>query len=507
MSLGLVGCNKEKDPVTAKDIEEAISIVDEYIKAKDKNLYSKTDYELLVSYIAEATTALNDAKTKTKILEIVEEYKTKIDGITTFDYPALKTEVENAIKKLLDDLVEDEYAADIWAEMEKAISDAVKAVENAENNQTVINKVLTDVTTKIAEFAKIDIVAYKAASTTEVETIYSAIDAEEYVAENYEAITSLLDTCKVAIAAATYAKDVDQAVNTFKEEIAKVAKIDVEAVKTAALTEVEEVFANIDQTDYLQINYDKIVGYYNTCKQAINDAVKAVQVAPLVEDFKTDVAAVGKIDVDVYRVNVLESMNIYFNQLDADDYTTENYSAIEALYQTCNQAINDATKVSAMNEALNTFKAEVAKIVKIDVATYRVEAINTLTKYVSDNCIEEEYSSLNWANIQTIITNATRDINAADKAPAIDEIVENAKTAVSEVSKLTLTDYKNMELALIDEVFEALDETDYTEENWQIIQAAMTAAADRINAVQSKEELVGIVAEFAEFVVQLKLKV
>ena len=150
--------------------------------------------------------------------------------------------------------------------------------------------------------------------------------------------------------------------------------------------------------------------------------------------------------------------------LDEFDYTEADWADILAAIETA-----EGFLTSRNQTAVNNATTALTELVEGKTPLDRSELETAIADI--DGAPNNGYSDETWAALQTAIANA-KQVLAASR----DQAVINAATSAlnAAVAALAAPDYTDLEAAI--EIVEALNETDYTEEDWADILAAIETA-------------------------------
>ncbi len=220
---------------------------------------------------------------------------------------AKKTEVIGQLDAAFAEYDEADYRAAEWINIENAYN----AAKNGINAVTDIsdlpgNFVVTFIATADAQKTDAELAAEEAAEALKAKKkeAKSALDKyvseENYYSEEWDKITALIASGKNAIDAAESITAVDTALTAAKAEIDKVAtKAEAdEAARQAALADLNEFVATINEEEYTAQDFDLMEEKIATAKEALSTATKETADG-IVASLK---AALGAIEVAPVRV-------------------------------------------------------------------------------------------------------------------------------------------------------------------------------------------------------------
>ena len=250
--------------------------------------------------------AIDDAASKTEVLEAVAAVKTQVDTLKTAaqyadeELAGEKSAANAAINGYLADV---EYLAEQQTERAAAVEAGLAAViaakSSAEITQAVVDaKAAMDVITAkavIVDAAKAEVEAYRG------DRVYRETEANTRAAAIETALTALDNAACQA--------DVDNAVATAKStidalktdlELTEEERAEADALygeaKAIALAKINELKASVNYDDYSTENQAVINELYRLAKQAVADALTEEAITQAAVDFETELAQVAKIE-------------------------------------------------------------------------------------------------------------------------------------------------------------------------------------------------------------------
>ena len=482
----------------------AITEVNNAYAKYDSATYSADVYAEITNAKNTAIASINNATTETQIATAVENAKTAMQNISESALEDVKTSAIADVQSAFNAYDDSKFTASEYSELTSVKDNAINAIQNA----TSANAISTAKANAIADMKAISqdtLAIAKEKAVKELNSAFASYNSAEFTTEDYQKLTSIKNTGVQNINNATTKQAVTNAKTTAIKAMGEVGNF---------------IIMYLDDTD---VNWTNAHAYYWGSKDAVrwpgvkmekdgdmfkikvpsdakniifNNGSNRSQTVNLTINKATPIFA-----VDSYRTGALYSgdwkapsetldqtkekatteINAQFNSYNKADYTTAEYNALVAIK---NQAIADVT--SATNSsAVNTIKANAIS----DLKTAEAKAI----KYVKANAITEvnnayaKYDSATYsADVYAEITNAKNtaiaSINNATTETQIATAVENAKTAMQNISESALEDVKTSAIADVQSAFNAYDDSKFTASEY----SELTSVKDNaINAIQN----------------------
>lgn len=278
------------------------------------------------------------------------------------------------------------------------------------------------------------------------------------VVDSIKAIEELSDEIKAAVAELVeYYKDII-AVEYFEEDIASIDKI------------YEEALFNLRSYNGGAPNLDTILAQ---AKDAMDKVPTKAEDIALAENEKA---------------LKLRDLNNTFNSYVEFEYTTEAWNALVAWNANAQEAINNAVGTRAVAAAYADAMANIPVMNKI--AVELTQSANEFKAYFEETYVVADYFEDQWTELNAIYASTIESIrDYIGGAPSIETIVSQAKESLDKV----VTKAEDIELAKNEKTIKirdlnnfvaSLDQTQYSEENWNNIQKALSDGIDAINAAE-----------------------
>ena len=196
-------------------------------------------------------------------------------------------------------------------------------------------------------------------------------------------------------------------------------------------------------------------------------------------------------------------LDAYFADFDADDYYSEEWEAMEEIVNDAKIAIDLAADEEELAAVVEDAKAELddvqtkAEINEV-IGEKRAEAKAELAAYVN----QADYKDAQWAEIQTIITQANATIDNCNSLIAVDNAVASAKAAIDAVKTAVEVDAEALATAKtnakkeINDYYGALNFDEYSDEANATLTSYVTQAKSAIDAATTIADVESIVSTF-----------
>ncbi|WP_144512748.1 albumin-binding GA domain-containing protein [Bacillus sp. FJAT-22090] len=182
------------------------------------------------------------------------------------------------------------------------------------------------------------------------------------------------------------------------------------------------------------------------------------------------------------------------------DYSSAKWLIVQSAKSTGINAITAATTISEVNEALSNAKIAIDLVQTLSqeeiekqnaLATAKTSAIEELKSYK----IETNYSAENWMMIQSLQTTGTKAITTATTISEVAQVLVNAKATIDTVKTRAEEETEQQDVlataknSAIEELMSYKIETDYSSENWLMIQSLQTTGANAITTAITISEV------------------
>lgn len=432
MALGMVSCDTTDDPsndtqqTEANELEEAKAAAKTALESYvNSENYRDAEKTLLETAIADGKTAIDAATTSADITSALNSAKALIDAIKT---DAVLTAEELVTAKNTAKTVLEGYA-------------------NAENYRD----------------------AQKAELATAIANGKSAIEA----ATEITAVSTALATAKAAI-----------------DEIKTDAELMAEELLSAKNTAKAELDIYVNATDYRAEQQTALATAIADGKAAIEASadITAVNTAlanakVIIDGIKTNAELTAE-ELVTAKADAKAALDSYVS---ADDYRTEQQTALATAIANGKSAIDAATDITAVSTALANAKAVIdeiktdAELTAEELAAAKTEAKATLDAYVNINDYRAEQQTV----IADAIANGKNAIDAATTKAGVTSALDSAKLSIDAIktdSEMTAEELASAKQVAKNALAAYANADDYREVQKTELSLAITSGNNAIDA-------------------------
>ena len=431
MALGMVSCDTTDDPsndtqqTEANELEEAKAAAKTALESYvNSENYRDAEKTLLETAIADGKTAIDAATTSADITSALNSAKALIDAIKT---DAVLTAEELVAAKNTAKTVLEGYA-------------------NAENYRD----------------------AQKAELATAIANGKSAIEA----AADITAVSNALATAKAAI-----------------DEIKTDAELMAEELLSAKNTAKAELDIYVNATDYRAEQQTALATAIADGKAAIEASadITAVNIAlanakVIIDGIKTNAELTAE-ELVTAKADAKTALDSYVS---ADDYRTEQQTALATAIANGKSAIDAATDITAVSTALANAKAVIdeiktdAELTAEELAAAKTEAKATLDAYVNINDYRAEQQTV----IADAIANGKNAIDAATTKAGVTSALDSAKLSINAIktdSEMTAEELASAKQVAKNALANYVNADDYREAQKTELSLAITTGNNAID--------------------------
>ncbi len=205
------------------------------------------------------------------------------------------------------------------------------------------------------------------------------------------------------------------------------------------------------------------------------------------------VNSVWKSRLDIAKESACAELEEYKTNFVQDDYYEAEWNSFDTIIEEGKASINAAMTSEEIASIVESVKAkmddvvtkeesdaifnELKQSVKVDLANYKSES---------------DYRADDWATIQTIIADASAQIDASASVTEINTVVESAKAEMDAVKTSAQRDADDAAVANAKADLAAYkSESDYRADDWAIIQTIIANAGAQIDEVIGNETAIG----------------
>lgn len=403
----------------------------------------------------------------------VSDWKLSGDLAATEESKAELTNKVSEIETAVSGLKEEDYVADSWAALQKALSDAKAAAEN-ENTGMIAGAEAQKAL--VEAFAKLDKKA-DASVTKSLETLITKYESEQatYAAASWTEFAKVLAEAKKVLdeGAGT------AAINEAKKNLTEAAQSLDKKAEASAVNDLKAAVAGYTEAQYTAASWAKFRDAYTKAdtvakstdpgQKEVEEAASALRAAESKLDKKATAAS----------VSALKSQVASFEE---GDYTAESWKRfaytlkeVEAIANGTDpgQKVIDAAKISleTAKDKLE-MKASAASVTKLNEEIEKVKA----------SCNQADFTKESWADFLLLLDNIKKSAEgSAASQTAIDALIagiddtkaaleKKASAAVVQEFKSTLDTYK-----------QKYKEEDYTEASWAELGKVLKRAEEVAN--------------------------
>ena len=463
---------------------------------------SETPYEVSVEDANEAVVSAtaNDNASVTVVPkkgDIVKVLVTSEDQNTTNVYQIKMTETGTqvsdatlaSLKTAAEDTAEYEekyYTADSYADYAEALENVNAILEDKAATESYAQKMLKALQDAKAALKLAPVSDEMKASLQAEAEAFDTIAKEDYTTDSYNTYKDAVDTAKVILGKdnATLL-EAENALNAVRAAKAALATVADEALK-ASLQAAADKFDTVNANDYTKETYRAYKTAANAAKavlakanatksemnaalKALNDAEKALTLAPVSDEVKASLQA----EVEAAKA------------IDKDDYTKVTYDAYKNAVDAANAILGkDGATLKEAEEALRTVRETKAALVSMPMdATLKAELQKAVNDFAAYKDKVADYTEATY-NAYKAAVDAAKAVLA--KTDATKKEAKAAKAAIDAAKEaLTLAPASK---ELLDQLEIAIDEAahvvkeHYTEATYNAYKAAANAAENLLDA-------------------------
>ena len=445
-----------------------------YISQLESEDYTADSWANLMEVKDRARRLIGKAENQPEITRMVHALSSALDSLKEkLDFTGLQAAINNA-----NALNPEDYTELSWAQLQKAVSDAMKLLTAADVTKAQIDDAVANL--KAATNALVTVV-----DLNDIADLVAGLNPEDYTTPSWNALQAVLakiDGVKENGTAAQIAKlyaDIEKAIASL---------IDISTLRETILK--GEATEDIGYTDAswnaLQTAIAAGKTLLDNCTQAQADsAAIAIQAAIDALVKPTEIIVPVVINYVELKAAILAAKNV-----SGDGYTASSWNAFQAAISAADALVDKAgsqDQVDLALEALIKAQAALVTIVEEPVLDYTelTDAIGSVGTLVAT-----DYTAESWAKLMKAL-GAAEAINgkAASKAQidAAITALNAAKAALVDAPVVPEVKYE----ALIDAIasVKGLVDTDYTADTWANLMKAL-GAAEAINGKAASQDVV-----------------
>ena len=381
-----------------------------------------------------------------------------------------------------------------------AVVDGKITAGKVENNGTVGE-------IEAGEIVDNSVAIYKEDKKNELDEYALAKGKDSYTSDNWTAVQLAVTAGKKAIDDAADIAAVDAAFAAAKTEIDKVKTAEQEAAdalankKTETLAALEAYAESKGEANYTAENWTAIQSAVTAGKEAIDKAADIAAVDAAFAEAKTAIDAIETVadSLEAYKTAQKTALEAYGIGKGQDNYTAENWTAIQSAVTAGKEAIAAAANETAVDAAYNA-------------AAANIDAVKTIAQQLADKKAEvlqnlkTAYDGIDLTLYRETEKNAITAKYEEHKASinAVTDIANLPGTFVTDFNAFVATQKTNAQLTAeelaakkaevigkLDEAKARYAEADYRAAQWKNITDAYDNAKNGINAVTDIAKLPG----------------
>lgn len=502
---------------------------------KTQSDYSDANWIIIQGYITEANTAIDGAQDIAGVDAAVQDAKEDMDAVETLAKELVNYKISKK-EYLRDYKNKDNYNDKSWEVIEACISLYSGQIDEANNKieidiivdsalleiDSVKTKIVTDVEDLIAALPTVDSITID--DKTNVQTARQAYNelslANRELVSNYTKLLYLEEEMKKLIDLSVYKSDKKNELaeykleteyneknleiiqgyktgaNTAINEAKSKDEIDqiiievynrIDAVKEKIVTDVEELIDSLPEMDLITLNDRVSVEVARNAYETLIDSKKET-----VSNYIILVNAENKIlELEFIEYKEGKKQELASYKLEKD-YSEDNWSRIQNYITIANATIDSAEDEHMVEEAVSIAKSNIDSVITAaqELENYKLTKKSEIVSYKD----EANYTSNNWAIIQSYITTANREIDCSMDKTGVDSAVEQVKANIDavETAEEELASYKKTNKNIVSNY---KTESYYNTKNWSIIQQIVTQAHINIDAATNFDEIDLIVVD------------
>ena len=352
-------------------------------------------------------------------------------AVTTLSSVALtvaKNLRKDAIDAVDDSLTQADYTPASWAALQTAMTNARNAV-NAADTIAKVNAVAPPTTSGLETPAALT--AAKDAKLATFNLVTAGLTAADYTPESWAALQDAVTAARNAVNAAPSIAAVAAVVVPSTSVLVTIAA-GIAAARTARIALINAVTTGLTAADYTTESWAAL-------QAAITNAINAVYAA-------TTVAAVNAVPVPstgglvtkltAAKTAKLALINAVTAGLNAADYTTASWTALQTALTTARNAVNAATTIAAVDAVVVPSKS-ILVATEAALTAAKIAKITAILA-VDDGLEAADYTAESWLALQTAMANAIAAVEAAKTLAEIEAVAVPSTSILEEKTELTL---------------------------------------------------------------------
>lgn len=281
--------------------------------------------------------------------------------------------------------------------------------------------------------SELEFIKYKEESILNVQEIYNTFDKTFYSVQNNELLTTIYDEYKVKIELSLDKNEIIKFIIECEEKLSSVPKDIVEG-----LSNLINYYTLLKLNDYTDENKLILDNTFEEYTNKIKTAITTDEINNLYNEAINKLKSIEVIDNELiaYKIETLSAFKEYFNSLNKEEYTNENYDLVTNIYNKCISNVETVKSKEDVDNLIAAAKVEIEKIEKLDLVfeAYKKNTLNELLSYYN-NIDKDSYNESNY-NIITSLYNECKDnISNSTNLADIDSYVKEFKSEVESIEK------------------------------------------------------------------------
>ena len=198
-------------------------------------------------------------------------------------------------------------------------------------------------------------------------------------------------------------------------------------------------------------------------------------------------------EIDKEKKEAKDELDVYRATFVQENYYDSEWASFDAIVEAGKGSIDAAMTSEEIASIVESVKAEMDDVVTKEESDAIFNELKQSVKVdLANYKSESDYRAGDWATIQTVITNASAQIDASASVTEINTVVENAKAEMDAVKTSAQRDADDAVVANAKADLAAYkSESDYRANDWAIIQTIIANAGAQIDEVIGNETAIG----------------
>jgi len=274
----------------------------------------------------------------------------------------------------------------------------------------------------------------KAAKIATINAVTNGLNSADYTDESWQALQTAMTNAVAQVNAATTVEAVNAiAVPTTAGLITKASEL--AAAKTAKIAAINAVTNGLNGDDYTVESWQALQVAMTNAIAQVNAATTVELVNAVVVPTTTGLVTKAS-ELAAAKADKIAVINAVTNGLNSADYTVDSWQALQLAISSAIAQVNTATTIEAVDAVVvpttaglvtNTADLSAAKTAKIATINAVVNGLNSA-----------DYTAESWQALQTAISNAITQVNAATTVEAVNAVAVPSPSGLVRVYTLTV---------------------------------------------------------------------